>query len=68
LVDLGVLKTVWTSAITPDHPMLAKKLFKNKKFNKTRWKFFPFINYENPLYFWVGKVALEAPSKDHLEA
>ena len=19
------------------------------------WKFFPFINFENPLYFWVGK-------------
>ena len=29
---------------------------------------FPFINFENPLYFWVGKGALEAPSNDTLEA
>jgi hypothetical protein len=38
LADLGFQMSFWTSAITPAHLILAKKLFKNKKI-------------ENPLYF-----------------
>ena len=29
-------------------------------------KFFPFINFENPLYFWVGKGGLGAALPDQL--
>ena len=54
LADISVWTTVWTSAITHVHPIWAKKLFKNAKNKKMRWKFFPFINFENPLYFWLN--------------
>jgi hypothetical protein len=40
-----------TSAITPVHPILAKKMFKNKRIEKRPQKI-PFMNFENPLYFW----------------
>jgi hypothetical protein len=32
--------------------MLAKKLFEKKKIEKRDGIFFPFIDSENPLYFW----------------
>jgi hypothetical protein len=43
-------------------------MFRNKIKEKPRWTFFAFINYENPLYFWLKKVTLGAPSNDTLEA
>jgi hypothetical protein len=41
-VDLGVLRTVWTSAMTPVDPILANNFFVNKKF-KSGQKKIPFI-------------------------
>ena len=39
------------------NPFLVKQLFKNKKL-KYALKKFPFINFENPLYFEVRKGGL----------
>jgi hypothetical protein len=41
----SIWPTVWTSAITPINLMLAKKYVKNVS------EIFPFINFENILYF-----------------
>ena len=42
-----VLRTVWTSVINLRDRILAKKLFNQEACQH----FFPFINFENPLYF-----------------
>jgi hypothetical protein len=43
--------TVWTSAITPVHLILANKLFSNKEIEISAINIFLFINFETPLYF-----------------
>ena len=42
LANLGVWRTVWTSAITPVDANLAKQIFQNKKIEKQVGKIFPF--------------------------
>ena len=49
-VYIVVKMTVWTSAIEPGHPILARKLFKNKKNKKTLTKI-AFTDFSLPLYF-----------------
>ena len=44
-----------TSAITPVNQIWAKKLFKNKNFEKCVEIFFPLCIFGNPLYFEVRK-------------
>ena len=41
LADLGVHTNVWTSAITPFHPILAKQLLNNSKIQKRVGILFP---------------------------
>ena len=55
-VDLGVYTTVWTSAITPGHPILVKKWFENKKIEKRVNKIFPLLILSILCIFWSKSI------------
>jgi hypothetical protein len=46
--------TVWTSAIIPAHPILAKQLFINIKIGNPS-NIFPITNFENPASLAIDK-------------
>jgi hypothetical protein len=62
--------TVWTPAITPVYPVLAKKNVEKNKL-KNALEYFPFINFENPLYLrpnvqWLGGCSKRPPNETKL--